>query len=220
MEAPEEQAGYGALASGAVGQVVAGVWEIPGGVSVTEGPPEWEIDNPETAVQVSCCDGEWSMTVLYWQDGNGLGDRRVPARDCRGSPWRDRAEAYDPRWKRTSRPASGRLARPQRSSARWPAASSGAASGKSVPGHEADARASEQTVLHPPIEERQVFDRRAERRISSARLARRLPPRYEPGTSCRRVIGTGPGRAPTSPRRCHPDGGGGSPGRGDPGAPA
>jgi hypothetical protein len=71
MEALEEKAGKGGGPSRPAqwDQVVAGVREVRGGVSVNEGPPNWEIDDPETAIQVSCHDGEWSMTVPYWWDG-------------------------------------------------------------------------------------------------------------------------------------------------------
>lgn len=50
-------------------QVVAGVREVLGDVSVAEGPPNWEIDDETTAIQVSCFAGEWSITVPYWWDG-------------------------------------------------------------------------------------------------------------------------------------------------------
>ena len=71
VETLEERAGQGDAPSRPArwDQVVAGVREVLGGVSVTEGPPNWEIDDPETAIQVSCYDGEWSMTVPYWRGG-------------------------------------------------------------------------------------------------------------------------------------------------------
>lgn len=71
MEAIEEQAGNGgaSLRPAQWDQVVAGVREVLGDVSVAEGPPDWEIEDPGTAIQVSCYAGEWSMTVPYWWDG-------------------------------------------------------------------------------------------------------------------------------------------------------
>ena len=51
-------------------QVVSGVREVLGDVSVLEGPPNWEIDDEKTAIQVSCFAGEWSMTVPYWSNGD------------------------------------------------------------------------------------------------------------------------------------------------------
>jgi hypothetical protein len=51
-------------------QVVSGVQDVLGAVSVLEGPPEWEIDDQRTAIQVSCFSGEWSMSVPYWWRGD------------------------------------------------------------------------------------------------------------------------------------------------------
>lgn len=53
-------------------QVVSGVQEILGSVSVEEGPHSWEIDDPErTAIQVSCFSGkDWSLSVPYWSSGD------------------------------------------------------------------------------------------------------------------------------------------------------
>lgn len=50
-------------------QVVCGVREVLGDASVVEGPPNWEIDDEDTAIQVSCFAGQWSITVPYWWDG-------------------------------------------------------------------------------------------------------------------------------------------------------
>lgn len=50
-------------------QIVSGVREVLGDVSVLEGPPNWEITDEKTAIQLSCFAGEWSMTVPYWWDG-------------------------------------------------------------------------------------------------------------------------------------------------------
>ncbi|MGH3164318.1 MAG: hypothetical protein ACRDN0_00295 [Trebonia sp.] len=50
-------------------QVVTGVRVILGDVTVADRPPDWEIDDQKTAIQVSCYAGEWSMTVPYWYDG-------------------------------------------------------------------------------------------------------------------------------------------------------
>jgi hypothetical protein len=71
IEALEEEGGNGGAPSRPAqwDQVVAGVREVLGEVSVAEHPPNWEIDDPETAIQVSCYDGGWSMTVPYWWDG-------------------------------------------------------------------------------------------------------------------------------------------------------
>jgi hypothetical protein len=71
MEALEGQAGNDGAAPrpDGWGQVVAGMREVLGDVSVTDGPPEWEIDDPETAIQVTCYAGEWSVTVPYWWEG-------------------------------------------------------------------------------------------------------------------------------------------------------
>lgn len=99
MEALEEQAGNGGAPSRPAqwDQVVAGVREVLGEVSVTEGPPNWEIDDPETAIQVSCYDGEWSMTVPYWWDGERAeaiaGYLRAIAAVVHGATGLD---AYDP----------------------------------------------------------------------------------------------------------------------------
>jgi hypothetical protein len=51
-------------------QVVSGVREVLGEVSVMENPPAWEIDHKQTAIQVSCFSGEWSISVPYWSDGD------------------------------------------------------------------------------------------------------------------------------------------------------
>jgi hypothetical protein len=50
-------------------QVVSGVREVLGEVSVLENPPAWEIDHEQTAIQVSCFSGEWSLSVPYWSSG-------------------------------------------------------------------------------------------------------------------------------------------------------
>jgi hypothetical protein len=50
-------------------QVASGVREVLGDVSVLEGPPNWEIYDEKTAIQVHCLAGEWSITVPYWYDG-------------------------------------------------------------------------------------------------------------------------------------------------------
>ena len=50
-------------------QVVSGVREVLGEVSVLENPPAWEIDHEQTAIQVSCFSGEWSISVPYWSNG-------------------------------------------------------------------------------------------------------------------------------------------------------
>ena len=50
-------------------QVVCGVREVLGDVPVVEGPPNWEIGDEDTAIQVSWFAGQWSITVLYWWDG-------------------------------------------------------------------------------------------------------------------------------------------------------
>jgi hypothetical protein len=42
---------------------------VLGDVSVVESPPNWEIDDQQTGIQVSCFAGEWSMTVPYWWEG-------------------------------------------------------------------------------------------------------------------------------------------------------
>jgi len=52
-------------------QVVAGVRDLLGDVDITDGPPNWEIDDPRSAIEVSCFSGEWSMMVPYWWDGEG-----------------------------------------------------------------------------------------------------------------------------------------------------
>jgi hypothetical protein len=71
MEDRQDQAGNGEALSRPAqwDEIVAGVRELLGDVDVTEGPPNWEIDDPRTAIQVSCFTGEWSMTVPYWWDG-------------------------------------------------------------------------------------------------------------------------------------------------------
>lgn len=52
-------------------QVVSGVQEVLGTVSVLEGPPEREIDNQgRTEIQVSFFAGEWSLSVPYWWRGD------------------------------------------------------------------------------------------------------------------------------------------------------
>jgi hypothetical protein len=78
-------------------QVVPAVRDLLGDVSVTEGPPEWEITDERTAIQLSCYAGEWSMTVPYWYDGERaaviagyLRAIAVIVRDATG------LEAYDP----------------------------------------------------------------------------------------------------------------------------
>jgi hypothetical protein len=99
VETLEERAGQGDAPSRPArwDQVVAGVRELLGSVSVTEGPPNWEIDDPETAIQISCYDGEWSMTVPYWWDGERAGEiagyLRAIAEVVRGATG---LEAYDP----------------------------------------------------------------------------------------------------------------------------
>lgn len=99
MEALEEQAGNGdaPLHPAQWDQVVADVREVLGDVSVTEGPPDWEIDDPETAIQVSCYAGEWSMTAPYWWDGERAeaiaGYLRAIAAVVHGATGLD---AYDP----------------------------------------------------------------------------------------------------------------------------
>src|ERR1700742_855564 len=71
MDALEEQAGDDQASSrpSQWDQVVSDVREVLGDVSVVEGPPNWEIDDETTAIQVSCFAGEWSITVPYWWDG-------------------------------------------------------------------------------------------------------------------------------------------------------
>ena len=78
-------------------QVVAGVRELLGHVDVADGPPNWEIDDPRTAIQVSCFAGEWSMTVPYWWEGERAeaiaGYLRAIAGIVHGATG---LEAYDP----------------------------------------------------------------------------------------------------------------------------
>jgi hypothetical protein len=51
-------------------QVVSGVREILGEVSIFENPPAWQIDHEQTAIGVSCLSGEWSISVPYWSEGD------------------------------------------------------------------------------------------------------------------------------------------------------
>ena len=80
MDALEEQAGknHAPMRPAQWDQVVAGVREVLGDVSVIEGPPNWEIDDQKTAIQVTCFGGEWSMNVPYWWDG----DRAEAIAEC------------------------------------------------------------------------------------------------------------------------------------------
>lgn len=55
-------------------QVVSGVKEVLGEVSVLENPPAWEIDHEQTAIQVSCFSGEWSISVPYWSNGDAAAE--------------------------------------------------------------------------------------------------------------------------------------------------
>jgi hypothetical protein len=48
---------------------LSGVREVLGDVSVLENPPAWEIDHEQSAIQVSCFSGEWSISDPYWSDG-------------------------------------------------------------------------------------------------------------------------------------------------------
>jgi hypothetical protein len=50
-------------------QVVCGVRELLGEVSVLGDPPELEILHEQTAIQVSCFSGDWSISVPYWSSG-------------------------------------------------------------------------------------------------------------------------------------------------------
>jgi len=85
MDASEERAEDGKEPSRPAqwDQVVSSVREVLGDVSVLEGPPNWEITDEKTAIQVSCFAGEWSMIVPYWWDGNAL--RRSPSTSTRSS---------------------------------------------------------------------------------------------------------------------------------------
>jgi hypothetical protein len=73
MAALEERAGNGEAPARPEqwDQVVAAVRGLLGDVDVSEGPPDWEIDDPKTAIEVSCFAGQWSMMVPYWWDGEG-----------------------------------------------------------------------------------------------------------------------------------------------------
>ena len=78
-------------------EVVAGVQEILGEVSVLENPPAWEMDHEPTAIQVSCFSGEWSISVPYWSDGDAAkktaGHLRAVAEVIQRATT---LEAYDP----------------------------------------------------------------------------------------------------------------------------
>jgi hypothetical protein len=50
------------------------VKEVLGEVSVLENPPAWEIDHEQTAIQVSCFSGEWSISVPYWSNGDAAAE--------------------------------------------------------------------------------------------------------------------------------------------------
>ncbi|MDT7726461.1 MAG: hypothetical protein QOI21_3037 [Actinomycetota bacterium] len=41
-----------------------------GEISVFDGPPSWSLNHPPTGIEVSCMQGEWSMTVPYWSHGD------------------------------------------------------------------------------------------------------------------------------------------------------
>ncbi|MFI0410345.1 hypothetical protein [Actinomadura sp. 3N508] len=78
-------------------QVVAGMRELLGEVSVLENPPSWEIDHEPTAIQVSCFSGEWSISVPYWSDGDAA--RRIAERirrACEIVQAGTGLQAYDP----------------------------------------------------------------------------------------------------------------------------
>ncbi len=42
-----------------------------GEISIVDGPPSWSLTHPPTGIDVSYLQGEWSMTVPYWSDGDG-----------------------------------------------------------------------------------------------------------------------------------------------------
>jgi hypothetical protein len=78
-------------------EVVSGVRNVLGEVSVLENPPAWEIDHEASAIQVGWFSGEWSISVPYWSDGDAA--RKIAERlraiaeivcDATG------LEAYDP----------------------------------------------------------------------------------------------------------------------------
>lgn len=99
MDAAEEQAGGPEVLVYPENwdQVVSGVREVLGEVSVLENPPAWEIDHRPTAIQVSCFSGEWSMSVPYWSDGQAAEKIAEHLRALAGIVQAETGlEAYDP----------------------------------------------------------------------------------------------------------------------------
>jgi hypothetical protein len=74
-------------------QVVSGVKEVLDEVSVLENPPSWEIDHEQTAIQVSCFSGEWSISVPYWSNGDAAAEIGVSPCNRRDRPDRDRTRS-------------------------------------------------------------------------------------------------------------------------------
>lgn len=72
-------------------QVVSGVREVLGDVPVVEGPPNWEIDDEDTAIQVNCfCRAMVHHRPVLVGRRTRRSDRRAPARNCRDNSRGDR----------------------------------------------------------------------------------------------------------------------------------
>ncbi|GIG55825.1 hypothetical protein Lfu02_01970 [Longispora fulva] len=70
LEELEEHEGEPPTQSPQWGTIVAQARELFGEVSVTEGPPNWELVHGPTGIQLGHIEGEWSLKVPYWTEGD------------------------------------------------------------------------------------------------------------------------------------------------------
>ena len=74
LEDPPSGGGAGQAAPPDWAHVVARARGVLGEVSTFENPPSWELTHEKTGIQLGSFEGQWSITVPYWSEGDAAAE--------------------------------------------------------------------------------------------------------------------------------------------------